>query len=224
MPEFPATPLREPPPPGVTRLFLVRHGSTESNERKPFVLQGCEINGPLTELGRAQSASVAAALREFQLHAVYASSLRRAIETAEHIAAPHGLAVTPVHELREASVGRWEGKSWEQIQREDPAGHDAFFADPVHRPHPGGESYGDVLARVEPALRDILERHAGQNIAVVAHNLVNRVYLAGFVGLDLKHARKLRQMNCCINLLHHYQGTTELVSLNSVLHHDVLGP
>lgn len=223
MSEFPSTPLREPPPPGVTRLFLIRHGSTEANERRPFVLQGCEIDGPLTELGRQQSRSVAAALSAFRVQAIYASSLRRAVETAEFIAEPHGLDVTAVRDLRECSVGQWEGKSWDQIRDADPAGHEHFFADPVHRSHPGGESYSDVLQRVEPAMQEILERHAGQNVVVVAHNLVNRVYLAGYVGIELKHARKLRQMNCCINLLHHYQGATELVTLNSVLHHESLG-
>lgn len=222
MPEFPSTPLREPPPPGVTRLFLVRHGSTDANERRPFVLQGCEINGPLSVLGREQARSVAEGLAAFPMQAVYASSMNRAIETAEFIAQRHGLKVSPVHDLRECSVGAWEGKSWEQIQTEDPAGHEHFFSDPVNRPHPGGESYGDLLQRVKPAMLELLERHAGQNITVVAHNLVNRVYLAEFVGIELKHARKLRQMNCCINLLHHYQGETELVTLNSVLHHERL--
>lgn len=222
MPEFPSTPLREPPPPGVTRLFLIRHGSTDANERRPFVLQGSEINGPLSDLGKVQAQSVADYLQQFPLQAVYASSMVRAVQTAEFIAAHHGLGVSPVHDLRECSVGAWEGKSWEQIREEDPEGHEHFFADPVNRPHPRGESYSDVLNRVQPAMTTILERHAGENIAVVAHNLVNRVYLAQFVGIELKHARKLRQMNCCVNLLHHYQGETELVTLNSVLHHERL--
>ncbi len=223
MAEFPSTPLRQSPPPGVTRLFLVRHGSTDANERRPFVLQGCEINGSLSALGREQAACVGGYLKDFRIDAVYASSLRRAVETAEFIAAPHSLVVEPVHDLRECSVGQWEGKSWGQIQEEQRQQHDDFFADPVNRPHPGGESYTDLLLRVRPAIRQILERHAGQNVVVVAHNLVNRVYLAELVGIDLKHARKLRQMNCCINLLHHYEGVTELVSLNSVLHHESLG-
>lgn len=223
MPEFPSTPLKDAPPEGVTRLFLVRHGSTEANERKPFVLQGCEIDGPLTELGRQQSAAVGRALREFAIHAVYASPLRRAVETASEIARHHNLPVETVPDLRECSVGRWEGMSWEAIRARDPEGHDHFFADPVTRPHPGGESYSDVLRRVSPAIRTVLEANAGRNVVIVAHNLVNRVYLAEFVGIELRHARKLRQMNCCLNLLHHHQGVTELVTLNSVLHLDRLG-
>ncbi len=207
----------------MTRLFLIRHGSTAPNECRPFVLQGCEINGPLTELGRRQSQAVGRFLSRFQIHAVYASSLRRAQETAAAIAVHHNLPVQTRHELRECSVGRWEGKSWEAIQAEDPEGHRAFFADPVNAPHPGGESYSDLLNRVQPSINELLEKHAGQNIVVVAHNLANRVYLAELVGIDLKHARKLRQMNCCVNLLQHTSGQTELVSLNSVWHLDDLG-
>jgi broad specificity phosphatase PhoE len=223
MAEFPSTPLRLAPPAGVTRLFLTRHGSTEANERKPFVLQGCEIDGPLTELGRQQSAAVGRALREFQIHVVYASPLKRAVETATEIARHHALPVHAVPDLRECSVGQWEGQSWEAIQQRNPDGYEAFFADPVSRPHPGGESYSDVLKRVVPAIRQILDDNVGKNVVVVAHNLVNRVFLAEYVGIELRHARRMRQMNCCLNLLHDHQGVTELVTLNSVLHLDHLG-
>jgi broad specificity phosphatase PhoE len=219
---FPITPLRDAPPPGVTRLFLARHGSTAANERQPFVLQGCEIDGPLTELGRRQSQALGRALREFQIHAVYASSLRRAVETADAVAAHHGLTVQAVPGLRECSVGQWEGRDWASIQRDDPDGYERFFADPVNTPHPGGESYSDVLRRATAALADIYARHPGENVVVVGHNMLNRAYLAQFVGIDLKYARKLRQTNCCINLLHHHAGVTELVTLNSVLHLDEL--
>ncbi len=209
---------KSPPPAGKTRLFLVRHGSTAANEAQPFVLQGSELNGPLTELGRKQSAAVGRFLADYQIAAVYASSLLRAQQTAAAIAEPHGLSVSAEVALRECSVGRWEGQSWDRIKQEDPEGHAHFFADPVNHPHPGGESYQHVLDRVRPRLIQLMEAHAGENIVVVAHNLVNRVYLAELVGIELRHARKLRQMNCCVNLLEHTAGQTELISMNSVWH------
>ncbi|MDP1796390.1 MAG: histidine phosphatase family protein [Planctomycetaceae bacterium] len=214
------TRFQDAPPADMTRLFLIRHGSTGPNECRPFVLQGCEINGPLTELGRRQSQAVGRFLSRYRIHAVYASSLLRAQETAAAIAAPHDLPVQVRSELRECSVGQWEGKSWEAIQAADRDGHDRFFADPVNTPHPGGESYLDLLNRVRPTINELLAKHVGQNIVVVAHNLANRVYLAELVGIDLKHARKLRQVNCCVNLLQHTAGQTELVTLNSVWHLD----
>lgn len=212
--------LRSAPPADTTRLFLVRHGSTEANERLPFVLQGCEIDGPLTETGQHQAANLARGLQDFDIHAIYASPLLRARQTAAAIAEGRKLDVIPVTDLRECSVGRWEGMAWDVIKAQQPDEHERFFADPVNTPHPGGESYGDVYRRCVPAINAILDRHPGQNVVVVAHNMLNRVYLAEHAGIDLKHARKLRQANCCINLLHHRGCKTELVSLNSVLHLD----
>lgn len=204
----------------MTRLFLVRHGSTAANEKLPFVLQGCEIDGPLTATGQRQAAALARGLREFEIQAIYSSPLLRARQTAGAIAGGRNVEVIPVPDLRECSVGKWEGMAWETIKAEQPEEHANFFADPVNTPHPGGESYGDVYRRCVPAITSLLERHTGQNVVVVAHNMLNRVYLAEHVGIDLKHARKLRQANCCINLLHHREGKTELVTLNSVLHLD----
>lgn len=210
--------LRLPPPPDTTRVFLARHGSTAANERQPFVLQGCEIDGPLTELGRKQSRLLAEALAGFPIHAVYASTLRRARETAEFVAACHHLEVHTIHDLRECSVGRWEGRDWASIQRDDPEAYARFFADPVNTPHPGGESYRDVLQRAQRVFADLFARHAGENIVVVGHNMLNRAFLAEYVGIELRHARRLKQSNCCLNLLQHRAGVTELVTLNSVLH------
>jgi broad specificity phosphatase PhoE len=215
-----ATNLRSAPPRDVTRLFLVRHGSTAANERLPFVLQGCEIDGPLTETGLRQAGALARHLRDFEIHAIYTSPLLRARQTAAAVAEGRSVDVVSVPELRECSVGRWEGMAWEVIRTQHPDEYERFFADPVSTPHPGGESYRDVLERAAPAIDAILTRHAGQNVVVVAHNMLNRVYLAEYVGIDLKHARRLRQANCCINLLHHRAGKTELVTLNSVLHLD----
>lgn len=214
------TNLRSAPPADTTRLFLVRHGSTAANEQLPFVLQGCELDGPLTVTGQRQAAALARGLRDFEIQAIYSSPLLRARQTAVAIADGRNLDVLPVHDLRECSVGKWEGMAWEVIKAQQPEEHANFFANPVETPHPGGESYGDVLRRAAPAIQSILAKHAGQNVVVVAHNMVNRVYLAEHVGIDLKHARKLRQANCCINLLHHRAGKTELITLNSVLHLD----
>jgi broad specificity phosphatase PhoE len=212
--------LRSAPPADTTRLFLVRHGSTAANERLPFVLQGCELDGPLTETGLRQAAALARGLFGFDIHAIYSSPMLRARQTAAAIADERRLEVVPVPELRECSVGLWEGMAWDVIRAQQPDAYERFFADPVHTPHPGGESYGDVYRRAVPAIEAILVRHAGQNVVIVAHNMLNRVYLAEHVGIELRQARRLKQANCCINLLHCRAGKTELVTLNSVLHLD----
>jgi len=211
-------PLRLPPGGQLTRLFLVRHGATAANEMRPYILQGCEMDNPLSATGERQAADLARLLGDFEFGGIYASPMIRAVQTATAVAERRSQAVTTLPELRECSVGRWEGLSWDQIQERDPDNHRRFFANPVTEPHPGGESYGDVLCRVRPALATLFDQHAGQNILVVAHNMVNRVYLAELAGIELKHARRLKQSNACVNLLEIRQGELNLISLNSVLH------
>ena len=69
-----------------------------------------------------------------------------------------------------------------------------------------------------PAFKEIVSRHAGQNILIMAHNMVNRVLLATLLELDLSHARKIKQTNCCINVLQHSEETTDVITINSISH------
>lgn len=206
--------------PPITRVFLIRHGATEANERRPFVLQGCEIDGPLTESGRRQAGALTRFLSGIPFAAIYSSPMRRALETVSAIAAHRSLDITTIPELRECHVGRWAGLSWEKIRNRDQDECDRFLKDPANERHPGGESYLDLQCRALPAINALLKAHPGQNVLVLAHNMVNRVVLSSYLGLDLKHARKIRQANCCINLLQHCEGSTEVVTMNSLWHLD----
>ena len=205
-------------------LYLIRHGATEANEQRPYILQGRGLDGPLSETGRAQAHAVAEYLKTFRLDAVYCSTLRRARETASLIAEHFQLEPQTVPELGEVDVGRWEGMSWDRISSEFPAEYEAFLADCMNTPYMEGESYGDVLRRAMPALESILDRHAGQRVAVVAHNVVNRVCLGSLLDLSIEKTRTLKQSNCCVNMIQREAtGQTMLVTLNSRFHLDHLG-
>lgn len=201
-----------------TTLYLVRHGATAQNEQRPVVLQGCGVDGRLSENGQRQAQAVADFLAPFPLARVYTSPMRRARETAEQIAARHSVPVDVIDEIHEVSVGDWEGRSWTEIMEADRTYYDRFMQNPADVPYLGGETYREVLGRVQPALEAVLERHAGESIAVVAHNVVNRVYLCSLLGLDLSRARGLHQANCCVNVIRRKNGVTELLTLNSEFH------
>lgn len=202
-----------------TQLFLVRHGATEANERRPYVLQGHGINFPLSENGRQQARAVGRFLSKLStVKAIYCSELERAKETAQEIAGHHNIEVKSVKGIHEVDVGDWEGKSWDLIMQENESAYQAFMNDPGDTPYLNGESYRDVLNRVKPALVELLEKHRGESIVVVAHNVVNRAYLADVLGLELRRAKDIRQANCCVNVVHHKGNTTELESLNSQFH------
>ena len=83
-------------------LLLIRHGETVDNVRQ--IMQG-QTHGELNERGVEQARSVAERLAAERIDAVVASDLRRAIQTAEIIAAPHGLPVLTTPLLRERDWG-----------------------------------------------------------------------------------------------------------------------
>jgi broad specificity phosphatase PhoE len=206
------------PSPDACVVFLLRHGATENNLMQPPKLQGRTINLGLSAQGRQQAERASAALAKQPLAAVYGSHLLRACETAEIIARPHGLAVQTREALAEIDVGRWEMRSWVDIAREEPEAYQLFQSDPGQHGYADGENLRQLLDRAGPALRELMEAHAGEQIAVVGHNVVNRALLADALGLPLALARNLHQENCGINILEFRGGQTKLVTLNAVLH------
>lgn len=214
--------MKFPAPDSVTHLFLVRHGATAANERRPYVLQGKGVDLPLSENGRRQSAAVGQLLREFRIHHVFSSPLLRAEQTASAIASSHGLTVNSIDNLHECDVGVWEGLDWDTIQQRHPEAAREFLDSPADHPYLGGESYRGTLNRVLPVIGELLDRHVGQNIAIVAHNVVNRVYLAHVLGTDLNRAKGIPQSNGAVNFIQHRNGQTVVTSLNSILHLDEL--
>lgn len=199
-----------------TRLYLIRHGATAHNEMRPVVLQGNGLNGPLSERGQQQAADLGAFFKEREVHAIYASPMLRAQQTAQAVADYHGHDVQTLVAMHEVNVGAWEGMTWAQIMEAEPERYRSFMSDPYF-PYLDGESYGDVLNRVFPVLESLYEKHRGESVVVVAHNVVNRVYLSHLLDQNLHRARKIRQMNCCINLIHH-DDQPDLIAMNSVFH------
>jgi broad specificity phosphatase PhoE len=199
-------------------LYLVRHGATDANLRQPYVLQGRGIDLALSPTGVQQAERVAGLLAHRTVCAVYASPMRRALETARAVATRCSLDVIVRDELVECNVGRWEGLSWEGIRERFPQECADFQRDPSRFPYLGGESYSDVARRVVPVLEQLLEQHQGERFVVVAHNIVNRVSVATFLGFDLSRAKEIQQANGGVNVIRRENGRAQLVSLNSEFH------
>ena len=172
-----------------TTLYLIRHGATDANLARPYILQGRGVDLNLNATGRAQAAAVGEFLKTRKLNHVYCSVLKRAVETAQAVAHPHGFEPERLEDITECNVGQWEGMDWDSIALKHPEEFRLFNEDPAESPYLGGECYRDVLTRVAPAFQCLLEKHAGETIAVVAHNIVNRVYTAHLLGLELRKAK-----------------------------------
>ncbi len=202
------------PAPDTCDLYLVRHGATANNLANPPRLQGRLGDPELSDDGHEQARKTGRWLSAFPLAAVYSSPLLRAQQTAAPVAAAHRLEVQVVDELIEVDVGNWDGRDWEEIQRNEPEAYRKFIDDPGSNPYVGGENMYQVLARVEPAFRRIMSSHLGQAIAIVAHNVVNRCYMAQLIGIPMARARSVPQHNCGINVLRYRAGNIKVVTIN----------
>ena len=141
--------------------FLVRHGATPNNEANPPLLQGCGADPGLSPTGEDQAESASRLLANVSLAAIYSSPLLRALQTAERIARPHGLVVKQIEALHEADVGRWESRSWLEIEQTEPEAHRQFMADGATFGYPGGENMVQLLDRIGGVMEQLMRAHLG---------------------------------------------------------------
>ena len=201
-----------------TVMYLLRHGATEANLAQPYRLQGQRHNPPLARLGVRQAEATRDFLAIRPIDHCYCSPLLRAVQTAAIVAAPHGLSPQPLDALTECDVGRWEGLDFQAIRYLDAEAYQRFQADPATHGYPGGESLNDVHQRVAVVLEELLTRHEGQSVLVVAHHVVNRTYLAGLLGLPIKLARQVTLDNCGISVVVRDENDTLVNTLNAAFH------
>lgn len=201
-----------------TRVFLVRHGATTLSAEDRFA---GETEVDLSEEGREQLHHLAARLAREPLAAVWASPMRRALESARILAAPHGLSVRPVDGFREISHGRWEAKTRTEVEALWPDEYACWERDPYTFAPKGGETGLAVTARALPALVSLVNECAGRSLLVVSHKATIRLLLSALIGFDPRTYRdRLDQSPACLNVLD-FKGPAQarLMLFNDVSHY-----
>lgn len=197
-----------------TRLFLLRHGETQANLEQKY--QG-QNESHLSEQGRKQSVELSKYLSKEDFRAVYSSTLSRSFETAKNVAGPHGLEVTQVPDLIERNYGEWENMRFEDIRAKYPAIYESWLIDPGKTVIPGAEKLEDLQERGVKAIEHIVHMHRNQTICVVGHGGINRTILFHFMHIDLNNFWRIKQDNCCINLIE-IDKVPMVALLNSTAH------
>jgi probable phosphoglycerate mutase len=104
---------RYAPPPDSVEVVLVRHGASEAAlPGQSFAMLDGQGDPALSDVGKEQARSVAAALGGEFFSGLFASSLRRTSETAAPLAAAVGLEVAVLPDLREINLGELEGGAY----------------------------------------------------------------------------------------------------------------
>jgi broad specificity phosphatase PhoE len=149
-----------------TTVHVMRHGEVHN---PAGVLYGRLPDFHLSERGRAQARSGADWLADNDVVYVVASPLERAQETAELIAAAHGLPIDTDDDLIE---------SWNHFEGEKVAPGDGALRNPRNwallrnpRKPSWGEPYAEVAARMQAALHRARVRAEGHQAVCVSHQL-----------------------------------------------------
>jgi len=202
-----------------TRLYLVRHGATQAASEGRF--SGAD-GVDLSDEGREQVRRLAPRLAVCGIDAVYTSPLSRTVETASILAAPLGLPLQHRPGLREIAHGHWEGLTRAEVEERFGDEYSLYDSDPYTFAPEGGESGVEVLARALPVIREIVVRHAGQEVLVVSHKATLRLLLSSLLGFDPRRYRDaLDQSPACLNVVDFRDPSrARLMLFNDTSHYD----
>ncbi len=197
-----------------TRILLIRHG------HNPFLdaqrLAGWLPDVHLSERGQAQARGLGARLAATRIAAIYSSPLDRAIETAQAIAAVHGLSVSPVEELGESRCGAWTGALIDDLRQTDLWRQLQTY--PSGFRFPDGESSPEIQARMVRTLDALRHQHPGQTVVAVSHSDPIKMALAFYIGLHLDLFHRLTINPASITELSFLAGGPKLLRCNDDAH------
>ncbi|MGQ9475283.1 MAG: histidine phosphatase family protein [Actinomycetota bacterium] len=201
-------------------VYLLRHGETEYHAQQRLLGR---LDIGLNERGREQALKVVDFFRGLRLDAIYSSPLKRCLETAGPIARERGLTIQVLEGLMEVDMGDWDGRTFEELFREEGELVGKWMRNPSSVAIPGGEDFGTVRDRVMSAVREIISRHPGdQRVLVVSHGGPIRGILCEALGMELNGMFRIQIDLASISAVKYFDGgipKTALVTLVNDTYH-----
>jgi broad specificity phosphatase PhoE len=204
----------------VLRLFVLRHGETESSRERRFT-GGRDVL--LTPEGERQAQAAAAALATIGLQAVYTSPLARTRGSAEIIAK---LAKVPVHvdaRFAEMRFGEWEGLTFREAAARSPELYARWQVAPHDTTPAGGEAVTSVAARVAEGVAALQAAHPDGTVALVTHAMVVRLIVLAALGLGPDRVWSVDASAGGLTEIEYRPGWVTVHRMNTVSHLEAAG-
>lgn len=196
----------------MTKILLIRHGDTDYVDE---ALAG-RIDSSLNAEGVIQSHRVADALKHLSVDAIYASPLKRTLETAQPLARFLKLDVKINYELNQVNFGDWQGQSFDELIQ-DPNWR-IFQENPALAKIPGGEDGLMVRTRVSTAILKLISQYPQDAvIAIFSHGSIIRHTISHLIGLPLENLNQIRIAPASISTLSIFDDKGKLLHLNQEL-------
>ncbi|MBW4667501.1 MAG: histidine phosphatase family protein [Cyanomargarita calcarea GSE-NOS-MK-12-04C] len=216
-----------------TRVILVRHG--ESTYNALGLYQGSSDESVLTDVGRSDARKTGSFLEGLAFDAMYASSLKRAQETAREILGVMAPQVDQseifvTDKLRETDMPAWQGLAFQYVRENFPLKYrfwkqspHEFWMNPISQldslflGEEGLEQSSDLCIypvlslyqRVQEFWQEVLPHYVGKTLLLVTHGGTNRALISTALGITPDRYHCIQQSNCGISLLNFADGSLE---------------
>ncbi len=199
----------------MSKLFLVRHGSTKLNNAKRF---WGKTDVALSDKGIWQAERLRDRLATQQIDTIYSSNLSRTRVTAETIASGHHLDITTLAELDEINFGFVEGLTFTEIKRLHPELAEILSNWNSRPQFPGGESLDELNNRVQSFLNRLKKYKQKETILVVAHAGTLRLIICNLLEMGLEHWQQVQVNLASLSIMETHPQGAILSLLNDVSH------
>ncbi|MBE6048949.1 MAG: histidine phosphatase family protein [Clostridium sp.] len=151
----------------MTTVYITRHGQTLWNIDYRF--QG-QKDSELTEKGINQAKLLSERMKDVHIDCIYASPLKRTVETAKVIRGDRNIEIIKEDGFRELSFGDYEGRTKEELVLEGKGKEITDIFNYVEEAKaPNGESLKELYDRVSKTLDSVLDKQKGKTIFIVTH-------------------------------------------------------
>lgn len=168
-------------------IYLLRHGQTSLSRGDVFC--GSGLDPELTPDGLKMAQVFADSYTATSWRAIFSSSLRRAVTTAEPLCEALGMELQIRAGLNEIAYGKWEGLTKPKVGKEYHDDYIKWLADPAWHAPTDGEMAVAIARRGLHVIEEIKERYTDGNVLIVSHKATLRIILCGLLGIDVGRFR-----------------------------------
>ena len=195
-------------------IHLIRHAENEYVARGRLAgrLPGIHLN----EKGMKQAKSLAEALSDVPIKAIYASPLERCLETAKPLSEALELDVVPREGLLEIDFGDWQNRTIKQLRRRKL--WKVVHNNPSRMQFPKGETFANAQIRIVNELEALKETHHPKDlVACFSHADLIRLAIAYYIGTPLDLFQRIVISPASISTLHLGEFGSRVLNVNQTI-------
>jgi len=192
------------------KLLLLRHGDIGEQYRDRYI---GSTDVSMSPLGHQQVSAIRKLLGKERPSRCISSPMMRCRETAAIVMETADMDFTVDSDLREIDFGRWEGMTFEEIQKAFPDNTERWAEFNANFAFPGGEKIGDFQGRIIGAAERLVTNPA-DTILLCTHGGVIRLLICHFLGLQPWQYILFKVKHASLTTIELFDGSGILSGLN----------